>query len=175
MSYSAFIWVGCAILVFWCVGLYNRLMRIRAQALVEMNAVEQSLKRYVDLGKVYGADTFYDDQDQEWILLCDSLHQLETHANDQQPSRLDPQWVQATQSRFDSMQDAWTALAGRSADLAGSAVPEPMRLQWETCALSLLAARQRYNDAVLRYTEALEQFPARMAVGAMKFEPLRKL
>jgi LemA protein len=175
MSYSAVIWVGCALLVFWCVGLYNRLMRIRAQALVEMNAVEQSLKRYVDLGKVYGADTFYDDQDRDWMSLCDSLHKLERHVNDQQPSRLDPKWVQTTEVLFHCMQEAWSVLAGRSADLAGSAVPEPMRLQWEACALSLLTSHQRYNEAVLRYTEALDQFPARLMVGAMKFEALQKL
>src|SRR5438874_11375773 len=49
MTSSVVLWVFAAVLLFWAVGAYNRLMRLRAEANSAFAAVEAQLVRHVEL------------------------------------------------------------------------------------------------------------------------------
>ena len=49
MSASLLLWMMLAVSVFWGVGLYNRLMRMRARGLGALGSVEKHMRVYADL------------------------------------------------------------------------------------------------------------------------------
>jgi LemA protein len=74
-----------------------------------------------------------------------------------------------------AVQTEWLALRDEPADLAGSPVPDAMRQQWDEASVRLQSSRDAFNQIMSRYNEALHQFPARLVVAAMGFQPAATL
>jgi len=72
---------------------------------------------------------------------------------------------------FAGLQDAWRQLNDVPPDLAGPVVPTAMRTRWEAVAQRVDTARGGFNQILTLYNEALGQFPARLVVGFMGFQP----
>lgn len=182
MTGSILLWGGLALLVFWCVGLYNRLMRIRARGLDALGSVDKHMKAYAATVQVHLAETGHSggaikDPDvgnslpTGWAHLVAELGKLEaaSKAARATPLSIGPMGVLTRQLEVVNL--AWAMLCDEPADLAGPAVPAAFAIEWDAVSQRVHIARGGYNQIVARYNEAIGQLPARLVVGAMGFQP----
>lgn len=179
MDSSLLLWVMLALCVFWSVGVYNRLMRMRARGLRALGSVEKHMRLYADLVRddvAQGAASHAhqaspDRSPDEWALLLSALQEFEAALKDVGASALRYEPLDRLGHAFDTVQDAWRAVDSAPPDLAGPVVPAAMRSQWDATSRRVETARGGFNQIVTQYNEALDQFPARLVVGMMGFKP----
>jgi LemA protein len=175
MSASVLNWLLAATAVFWCVGLYNRLMRMRARALDALGSLEKNLRSFTSLIQVQFPDEEGSYIPMEWAGLVSRVKALDLQCKASRAAPLQPGPLQALAQTVDAIEAQWMALRGEPADLAGPTMPEAMQKLWDEAALKVRTARGGFNQIVDRYNEALHQFPASMVVGMMGFKMAGKL
>lgn len=169
MTGSLLLWGGLALTIFWCVGLYNRLMRIRARGFDALGSVEKHLKAYATA--VHAHLETSQVIPQGWQQLLETLAALDSAFKAVRATPLAISPLETLTQQLHAVQSAWTALCGAPADLAGPAVPLGLVHAWDEVSQKIQIARGGYNQIVARYNEAIGQFPARLVVGAMGFQP----
>jgi LemA protein len=181
MSGSLLLWTTLALLLFWGVGLYNRLMRMRARGFSAFGSIEKHLREYEELARVQ-AQRFQvglhdvplaqpDECAADWMGLLSALQVVDHALKDARANPLGLEQLVVLAKAMLSLREAWEALRAAPADLAGPVVPNDMRLQWDTITRRVEASRNGYNQILLKYNEALGQFPARLIAGLMGFQP----
>lgn len=200
MNASLLLWLAFAVLVFWCVGLYNRVMRIRTRGLDAFGSLEKHLRTFQMLVQTHiaaGAElqppvhgtqsTATDAQAKtadeadsvtipaQWAQLVNNVRALEAAYKVARLTPLNQEPLSHLGWAIAALQTEWQTLRDEPADLAGSPVPDAMRQQWDDAAVRLQSARDAFNQIMARYNEALHQFPARLVVGAMGFQPAATL
>jgi LemA protein len=170
MSVSVLIWLLAATAVFWCVGLYNRLMRLRARALDALGSLEKNLKSYNSLINVQFPDEEGSFIPLEWAGLVSNVKLLDAHCKAARAAPLLPEPLKVLAATVDGIEMEWTQLRELPADLAGPLMPEALQKLWDEAALKVRMARSGFNQIVERYNEALHQFPAALVVGMMGFK-----
>ncbi len=179
MSGSLLLWGALALCVFWSVGLYNRLMRIRARGLSALGSGEKHMRVYADLVRedlAHGAAVHLhtataDGSPDDWACLLSALKEFEDALKDTGTSALRNEAPARLGQAFDAVQTAWRKLNEAPPDLAGPVVPAAMRTQWEAVTQRVETARGGFNQILTQYNEALAQFPARLVAAAMGFKP----
>ena len=179
MSGSLLLWGALALCVFWSVGLYNRLMRIRGRSLSAFGSVERHMRVYADLVRenvahgtavhlhTFTAEKFSDD----WACLLCALQVFEDALKETGASALRREALARLGLAYDAVQAAWSRLNEAPPDLAGPLVPATMRTQWDAATQRVETARGGFNQILTQYNEALAQFPARLVAGVMGFKP----
>jgi LemA protein len=158
-----------AIAIFWSVGVYNRLMRMRAKGLEAMATVDRYLQRYEALVDAHlGRDL--DDIAPEWRDLRAALASLYLACNAVRSAPLDVEGVQALAIGYQVLQDAWAVLRESPNDLAGHRVPEGLQIEWERISQKVMHARSKYHQIATEYNHALAQFPASLFVRIAGFK-----
>lgn len=183
MNGSLLLLMVLALVVFWGVGLYNRLMRLRARSLSALGSVEKHMRVYADmvrddLDRGVTADLHMSisaAQPDDWECLMSALHAFEDALKGSGTSALRNDAPARLGQAFDGVQAAWRRLNDAPPDLAGPLVPQTMRTQWEAVTLRVETARGGFNQILTQYNEAVAQFPARLVAGAMGFKPGNKL
>ncbi len=183
MNGSLFLSGLLALCVFWSVGLYNRLMRIRARSLSALGSVEKHMRVYADMVRdhlAHGAAVHLhtstaDTSPDDWTVLLAALQVFEDALKETGTSALRNEAPARLGQAFDAVQTAWRRLNEAPPDLAGPLVPVTMRTQWDTVTQRVETARGGFNQILSQYNEALVQFPARLVAGAMGFKPGSKL
>jgi len=175
MRASVLLGLLVATTVFWCVGLYNRLMRLRARALDALGSVEKNLRSYITLIDVQFPDEEGSYIPLEWASLVSCVKALDAQCQAARAAPLRELPLLALAQTVDAIDAAWQELRAQPADLAGPTMPEAMQKLWDEAAHKVRTARGGFNQIVARYNEALEQFPASLAVGMMGFAPAGKL
>ena len=180
MDASLVLWLVLAVLVFWCVGLYNRVMRIRARGLDAFGSIEKHLRPFSTLVQTHvsgGADLQAQDSGnsgldipEPWAPLVNSVLALESAYKVARSMPLAQDPLSRLAAAIAAVQAEWQILRDEPADLAGSPVPEAMRQQWEEAWVKLQSARDAFNQIMARYNEALQQLPARLVVAVMGFQ-----
>lgn len=175
MSASVLFGLLAATGLFWCVGLYNRLMRMRARGLDALGSVEKHLRSYTSLINVQFPDEEGSFIPLEWSGLVSSVKALDLQCKAARAAPLQTGPLQSLASTVDAIDAEWTQLREQPADLAGPTMPEAMQKLWDEAALKVRTARGGFNQIVERYNEALGQFPASMVVKMMGFQVAGKL
>lgn len=181
MSGSLLIWMVLALAVFWCVGLYNRLMRMRARGLDAFGSVEKYLRRYRTLVEAHlsesgvarqlgGGENPADNLLGDWERAVKVLHVLDLALKEARNAPLQMTALTRLGNAFADVQNAWQGLCDLPVDLAGPVVPDAMRQQWDATTVKVQTARGGFNQILSKYNEAIAQFPARLVVGVMRFE-----
>lgn len=180
MDASLVLWLVLALLVFWGVGLYNRVMRIRARGLDAFGSIEKYLRPFGSLVQTHiagGADLHAQDASsidpeipEAWTPLVSNVLALESAYKVARSMPLTQEPLTRLASAIAAVQLEWQTLRDEPADLAGSPVPEAMRQQWEEAWVKMQSARDAFNQIMARYNEALQQFPARLVVSIMGFQ-----
>ncbi len=170
MSATVLIALLAATTLFWCVGLYNRLMRLRARALDAQGSLEKHLRSYTSLIQVQFPDEEGSYIPLEWASLVSNVKALEGQFQLARSAPLQSAPLAALAQTMDAIEGQWSQLRDQPADLAGPTMPEAMQKLWDEAAIKVRTARSGFNQIVERYNEALHQFPARLAVGAMGFQ-----
>ena len=186
LSFSLFLWLFLAIAVFWAVGVYNRLVRLRARARDALGSLDKSLGQQVELvcrrfdvaadaPDVRAALKAVTDVPAIWSGLVDAVGNMDAALRLWRTQPLDAPSMQAVALAADALQLHWVALISAPADLAGATVPDDMRAEWDVAAEKSKSVRGAVNQILTQHDEAIAQFPARLLAGFMGFTPAGQL
>lgn len=181
-----------ATLVFWAVGAYNRLVRLRGEVHQRFGAVhDQLVQRHALLLRWMDAMAPWLESEPQSLhslrAACDQVQQRAEHLRQRASAarrvaalRLaEEELVQAHSkaqadmpAQIDRITPTSTAL-GADAD-GGSAVPV-LNDELTAAGGTLLLARRQFNEAVLAYNDAVEQFPTWILAGLFRFRVAAEL
>jgi len=86
---------------------------------------------------------------------------------------LEPSSARALLATSHDLQDAWEALT--HPDVYYVSVPVELTQRWTELSISIQPDLERFNQAVLRYNEAIAMFPALLMARLFAFKPGRTL
>lgn len=180
MPTSIVFWSLGAVLLFWIVGAYNRLMRLRTDANAAFATLEAELSRQVDLvrnqlpGPEATQPASLDGEGSFWAGLHGAAAQFAASLAAARSRPLEPAGIAALSSAQDVLAMAWERAERDDAhDLAGPRLPDTVTLRRAQLALQTHAATEQFNQAVVRYNEAIGQFPAVLLAWLFGFKPGR--
>lgn len=176
-------WMAAAIAVFWFVGAYNRLVRLRSLALQAYSTLDAALVRQLDFVQARTAAEHGGD-----AALQAAIDQLITLLAATRLRALEPAAIAALATALRVLLEAWqcrhpdqvtsfavdgtlsrpTPLAGAEAVAAASATPT---MGWPQPSAAAEIARGQFNLAALRYNAAIGQFPAVLVAWAFRLRP----
>lgn len=165
MNLSLVLWALLAIGIFWGVGVYNRLTRLRTRALETFGPVERCMQSYVVLMDTHGHVPAA--AEPEWLAVKALARDLESLQKAALQMPLSLRALQGLQAKHADLQVAWKALNDTPADLAGGVIPDTLKVQWEAATLKTLVAWESMQEAVHGLDVAAQQFPASLVAGPM--------
>ncbi len=190
-------WVVGAILLFWFVGAYNRLMRLRASALQAYATLDAALLRQLDFVQMHSlkrpADAA-DPPDPALVSLHATTAQLTTLLAVTRQRPLTATNIAALATALHVMLAAWQRLhpdavmrfepdgtlarvvAQQSGTESASVPSTPTELTpWPEPSAAAEIARGQFNRAVAHYNAAIRQFPAVLVAWVMQLHPAAAL
>jgi len=181
MSDSVMAGLTIAVLLFWWMGAYNRLVRLRAQGLVAFTTLEALLDQYVLTVKTHFPQTAADDaaclttpgDDEASVAragLVGAARQFHASLKAAHVHPLNGATMSALRTAHETLCVSWSRLQQLPPDLAGPALPGTLQSQWEQIAAQVEVARAEFNRAVLHYNEAINQFPALLLARVFGFK-----
>lgn len=163
-------WIVLVVLVFWAVGAYNRVMRLRSACVQAFGALDSYFQQIQSLLNEWHAAQdrpAESDVHEDWQQSSAAMASALAHAR---ARPLSAQAMQLLESAHDAQVAAWQALK----NLSGAAEDSAWRLRWQQQAQTGLAADQ-FNHAVAQYNAAIAQFPARVLAWFFGFRAARPL
>jgi LemA protein len=178
MPTSLLSWLLAAVLLFWAVGAYHRLMRLRADAHAAFAAVESEFGKHVELVREHlpGADLTQpapiEQESTFWAGLQGAARQFATALAAAHNRPLDTRRVAALNAACDVLVVAWeNAEHDDTHDLAGPRLPDTVVAQHSQLALQTHAAIEQFNTAIARYNAGIAQFPAVLLAWLFGYKP----
>lgn len=178
---SIALWVAAAVLLFWAVGAYNRLMRLRAEANAAFAALDEDLTKQVELVRTLpAADATQpaplDGEPGLWASLHAAAGQCAASLSAVRNRPLNREGISALATARDVLAHAWARAEHDDAhDLAGPRLPQDVLQQRAQLAVQALSAADHFDRSVLRYNAAIRQFPAVILAVLFGFRPGRPL
>lgn len=178
MSNSILTWSVAAVLLFWAVGAYNRLVRLRAEAHTAFAGVEAEFTRQVELvsknlpGAEFTQPAALEPESTFWAGLQGAARQFAASLAAVRSRPLDASRMAALNAACEVLVAAWeTAQRDEAHDLAGPRLPDTVLVRRSELAAQTRAAIGQFNTAVARYNEAIAQFPAVLLAWLFGFQP----
>jgi LemA protein len=183
MESSSFVpWVIAAVALFWAIGAYNRLVRLRSEAKHAFAVLESELTKQIQLvqecvppedeqtpSQFTGGSAF-------WGGLQGAAAQLQASLSAARNRPLDPERIAALGAAQEVLSTAWDRAERDDAhDLAGPRLPENFSGERAQRVHVTQAATEQFNQAVARYNDAIAQFPAILLAWLFGFHPGRGL
>jgi LemA protein len=165
-----------ALLVFWAVGAHNRLIRLKNTIANAFGQIDVQLKRRYDLipNLVEAAKKYlsHESSTLEAVMAARNQAQGASDAVRSRPANADAvvalgsaeQALQGSLGRFFAVAEAYPELK------ADSTIRE-LSEELTSTENKVAFARQAYNDTVLDYNNAQEQFPALLIAALFSFKP----
>jgi LemA protein len=186
MKDSVVFWFAVAVLLFWAMGAYNRLMRLRSRGIVAFATLEGLFNQFLSMVKTNypatGASPDLHPVDQgndalfvAWTALAAAADQFKASLKVAHSQPLNGPTMSALRTAFETLCLSWLRLRNLPPDLVGAAVPETLQSQWELVAVQVEMARNEFNSAVTNYNEATNQFPALLLARVFGFKPAQPL
>lgn len=176
MKTSFLIWGGLAVLVFWALGAYNRLVKMRSQAIGAFAPMDLQLQRCIALVQAQlpealqgGAPATH----QLWLGLGGASQQFEASLNLLRTRPLDASAMEPLHTALHTLRQSWQRMQAAAPDLAGELLPQTLLAQWEAIDAQLVPAMREFDDKVTAYNEAVAQFPAVLLAWLFSFKPAR--
>ena len=167
-----------AILVFWAVGAYNRLIRLRAEVNTSFSEVQGQLEQQAGLVEsvlpVDPREAF--DEDLAFLAQIQAASaQLAACLDAARPRPLDHDRLAAIASASQVLTRAWERAEREDLhDLAGSQLPATVTDTRARLVRETEAAVAQFDAAVDRYNHAIAQFPALLLAWVFSFKPGRR-
>jgi LemA protein len=172
------LWTLAAILAFWAVGAYNRLMRLRADAIAAFAVLETELTRQVELvrGQLPPPEATQpaslEPEGSFWAGLHGAAAQCAASLAAARARPLDPPGIAALTAAREVLGMAWERAERDDAhDLAGPRLPDTVVARRVQLSLQTHSAAELFNQAVGRYNAAIGQFPAMLLAWLFGFKP----
>ncbi len=174
-------WVVAAVLVFWGVGAYNRLVRLRAEANAAFAALDALLVKLVELVSTSlppEADAApasqFDGGSAFWAGLHGATAQFVASLTAARHRPLEPERIAALGAAQEVLEMAWERAERDDAhDLAGPRLPEHIGIERAHLVRQAHAAALQFNESVVRYNDAIAQFPAVLLAWLFGFKAAR--
>ena len=178
LSSSVLGWFALGVLVFWAVGAYNRLVRLRSSALQAFGALDAQLQRHTDVVQsvvsVAGNNELplTDAATEALAALQAASTQFAASLAAARAQALNREAMAALAAArkvlvmaWQNVQDLCGPLDG--ADAAGTESPSQRWAQWATQSQQACVP---FNDAVARHNAAVSQFPALLLARLFGFK-----
>lgn len=186
MSVSAVIWGLLAVLVFWAIGAYNRLMRLRGRGLAAFSAIDKQFSQQALWLQPFPAAQNHFSvgpsllptataQLHRWSGLIGAGRQLEASLKAARAKPLDGESLNALRTAHETLVTSWTRCRDEPPDLAGSTVPEDLAIKWDHLMVQSDMARAEFNQLACDYNAAIKQIPARLLAWLFGFKPIQTL
>jgi LemA protein len=183
LSTSVVSLIVAAVLVFWALGAYNRLVRLRAQVVRSLQDVTQIWRQQVSqISAQLEQYSQGSESESQWaglaedaprwrpltlsarqFLACLKVLEAKPHTL----AAFDD--VSAVRAARDVFESHWHQLQVEKEDLAGAPVPHELKLIWVQHEASVLERLRDYHAAVEAYHQAIGQFPALLLAGLFGF------
>jgi LemA protein len=189
VSSTVITFLVAALLVFWALGAYNRLMRLRAQVVRSLQALAQQwqsqvqaiglrLEQYAQGRETESQWASLDDDAVRWRPLTLAARQFLAclavlQAKPQQMAALDD--ASSVRAARDIFEAAWQRLQTAQDDLAGAHVPDDLQALWAQQEPVVMEKLREYDQAVQAYHQAIGQFPALLLAWLFGFGMTAKL
>jgi LemA protein len=180
MANSWWFWFFVAVVVFWAVGAYQRLMRTRSLVVKQFAVLEEMMLRYQAL--VQDATTAAVTSPSSWHtavapeLGASHWTRLQVAANlsamalaRMQEHPLAPGSAQAVMAAHRDLEAAWAALT--HPDVYYVTVPEALTQRWTELGIAIQPDMQRFNQTIQNYNDAVTLFPARALARLLHMKP----
>ena len=177
MSFQTIVFLTLlAMLVFWAVGAYNRLMRLKNIIANAFGQIDVQLKRRYDLiPNLVEAAKKYLQHEQATLEAVISARNQARSASDtvrSRPGKADAVIaLAAAEQTLDSSLGRLFALAEAYPDLKADQTIRELSEELTSTENKIGFASQAYNDAVLDYNNAQGQFPALLVARLFGFAP----
>jgi LemA protein len=189
-------WIGGALALFWFVGAYNRLVRLRSAALQAYATLDAALVRQLEFVQARAADAETDAAGPaaapppSGASLQAASGQLATLLAATRLRALDPAGIAALGTALRVMVAAWQRLhpeavvsfeadgtLSRPAPLNGKdeLLADGAPIAWPEPSAAAEIARGQFNLAVAQYNAAIGQFPALLVAWIMQLRPAAPL
>jgi len=168
-------WWALALALFWAVGAYNRLIRLRGQALVAFQQVDARLSQFITLLHEKSPVVFDPLRTQPlplssglWTGLQAACNQFDVSLRVSRRQVLDAESIAALQTAQATLQDWWDRLVD---DWQGhpDLLPASWQMAWMDNRRQARDAVEAFNQAVLAHNAAIAQFPAVVLARAFSF------
>ena len=177
-------WFCVALLIFWSLGAYNRLVRFRNQIIQQYFALESVLFKYQDL--VQEAITIAATASNGWrasvapelgaslwtrLQVCANhaaMAMARMHEHPMLPKSAD-ELVETSEE----LESAWLALI--HPDVYYLSVPEELKKKWSDIDVLLQPELEKFNTLSVDYNHAIDMFPAILIAKLFNFKPARTL
>lgn len=189
MFTSVVFWVVIAVLVFWALGAYNRLVGLRAQVLRALQglagqwqsnaqALRHALSELSHSPETDSAWASLGDEAASWRPLALATKQFQACiagvlAKPHLLPAVDD--MASISAAHEVMHAAWQRLNSEHDDLAGSAVPQTLALQWQNQGVLESEKLRDYSNAAQVYNAAIHQFPAQLLAWIFSFHTAQAL
>lgn len=170
------VWVGAALLIFWAVGAYNRLVRLRGSAVQAFSLLESQWLRHLawlDVQAMPKASPASPDT-ADWRILQPAITQFRACLQAAKIRPLDASQLAALSSAWTVMRMACDQTLAAASD-ADAFFSEALRPQWKQMMVQDQAAVTAFNAAVAELNAALRQFPAFVLAWLVGFRVARPL
>lgn len=176
MFSSSLFWILLAVVVFWAVGAYNRLVRLRSAVIQAFGGLDVHLVRMMALpGEcAAAAEPKVQEGAPAWQQLQAAAAQFGASLAVARAQPLQADAAAALSTALQVLCAAWETLVLQGPG-AGTPPGESWAQQWDHLQLQRAQAQDQFNRAVLQYNEALAQFPAQLLAGIFGFQPGRTL
>ena len=177
MSPNNLIYIAlAALLVFWAVGAYNRLVRLKNTIANAFGQIDVQLKRRYDLiPNLVDVARKYLQHEQATLEAVINARNQARAASDVARSRpanaLAVTTLAAAEQALGSSLGNWFALAEAYPDLKADQTIRELSEELTSTENKVSFARQAFNDAVLDYNNAQGQFPAVLVARVFSFAP----
>ena len=165
---SPLFWIVFAVALFWALGAYNRLMRLRSAVVQSFGGFDAHMLRLLALLGEFNATA---PAHPETAALQGAATQLGASLAVARARPLQPDAVAALAAARGVLQLSW---AGAARPLPDDA-PTPWQARWDEYALQNEQAVCVFNDAVAQYNAAIAQFPANLLAWTFGFKAARGL
>jgi len=177
MTSSSLIFIAViAILIFWAVGAYNRLVRLKNVIANAFGQIDVQLKRRYDLipNLVEAAKKYLSHERETLEAIINARNQAKA-ASDVVRSRpanaLAVTTLAAAEQTLTSSLGSLFALNEAYPELKADQTIRELSEELTSTENKVTFARQAFNDAVLDYNNAQGQFPAVLVAGLFSFAP----
>lgn len=174
-------WIVLVVLVFWAVGAYNRVMRLRSACLQAFGALDifflqtQALLSEWNAAQAWPADASAGAHRLAHAAWLQSLGAMGAALAGARARPMHVPAMQQLEQAHGAQAAAWKALT----DLPGAPDEGPAqqawRQRWHQQQTQTGLAADQFNAAVAQYNAAIAQFPARVLAWFFGFRPARTL
>lgn len=149
-------------LVFWGVGAYNRLIRLRATAIAAFAPLQLQYGHYVAVVNLNFSDSTEEVRVTPRTVLRGASLQFEISLKAASAQPLDGLVLRALETAHAVFQNAWARVCNEPQDLAGDLLPNSLEKEWADIESQANHDAQAFRRCIQDYNQGIQQFPANM-------------